>query len=180
MVSQPQPRSSDPPDLAEQVEAVLVASRVLVAISAQSIAALETQVTVPQLRAMVVIASLRRTNLAALAEAMGVHASNATRACDRLVELGLLDRRDNPTDRRNVTLELTGKGRRLVAAVMARRRRAIRQVLRAMSAEGRSRLVPVLTEFASAAGELPATDLWSMGWTTATSSRARRGHLKES
>jgi hypothetical protein len=54
----------DPAELSGQVEAVLAASRTLVAISAKSFASLETRVTVPQLRALVVIASLATTNLA--------------------------------------------------------------------------------------------------------------------
>jgi DNA-binding MarR family transcriptional regulator len=144
----------------------MLASRVLVAISAQSIAAVEDRVTVTQLRALVVITSLEPVNLVRLAEAMGVHASNATRACDRLVALGLIDRRDNPDDRRHLTLALTSQGRRLVSRVMTVRRAAIEKALRRMPADVRGQLPLILGEFAAAAGELPASQLWSMGWTT--------------
>jgi DNA-binding MarR family transcriptional regulator len=166
-------RESDPPELSGQVDAVLTASRILVAISAKSIASLETQVTVPQLRALVVIASLATTNLASLAEAMGVHASNATRACDRLVALGLVDRSDNPSDRRNVTLTLTTKGQELVATVMQRRRTPIKRALRRMASESRIQLVSVLSEFAAAAGEPPESDLWPLGWASASADQLR-------
>ncbi len=144
----------------------MLASRVLVAISAQSIAAVEDRVTVTQLRALVVIASLEPVNLVRFAEAIGVHASNATRACDRLVALGLIDRRDNPDDRRNLTLALTAPGRRLVTRVMTHRRAAIEKTLGRMPADKRRQLPLILSEFAAAAGELPAAELWSMGWTT--------------
>lgn len=153
-------------ELDAQVDAVLAASRVLVGISAASMSAVETTVTVPQFRTLVVLASLASTNLATLAEAMGVHASNATRACDRLVGLGLVDRRDNPADRRNVTLTLTKNGQRTVATVMNARRAAIRRTLRLMAAEQREQLAHVLADFSTAAGEQPASELWAMGWTT--------------
>ena len=152
-------------ELAAQADAVMLASRVLVAISAQSIAAVEDRVTVTQLRALVVIASLEPVNLVRFAEAMGVHASNATRACDRLVALGLIDRRDNPDDRRTLTLALTTKGRRLVTRVMTLRRAAIEKALRRMPADMRGQLPLILGEFAAAAGELPDAELWSLGWT---------------
>jgi DNA-binding MarR family transcriptional regulator len=95
-----------------------------------------------------------------------VHPSNATRTCDRLVAAGLLDRRDNPADRRHLLLTLTDAGRELVDAVMDRRRAAIGQILRAMPAADRAQLATVLTRFAQAGGEPQDTDLWAVGWTT--------------
>ena len=144
----------------------MAASRVLVAISAASMDTVEHQVSVPQLRTMVVIASLQPVNLVRLADAIGVHASNATRACDRLVALGLVDRRDNPDDRRNLTLSLTSQGQRIVTRVMKHRQTLIEQALRRMPADKRRQLPVILAEFAAAAGQLPAAQLWSMGWTT--------------
>src|SRR5690348_7735059 len=99
---------------AEDVRATMLAARALVAISAQSLAAVDDIVTAPQLRVLVMVASRGPLNLAAVARGLGVHPSNATRACDRLVSAGLLDRRDDPDDRRNLLLQLTEEGRRLV------------------------------------------------------------------
>jgi DNA-binding MarR family transcriptional regulator len=158
--------------LAEQVEAVMLASRVLVGISAQSIAAVEDRVSLPQFRALVVIASLQPVNLARLAQAMGVHASNATRACDRLVALGMIDRRDNPSDRRHLNLALTARGQRIVTRVMNHRRRAIDKALRRMPLAERGQLALVLAAFAVAAGEPPAADLWATGWTAEPAQRS--------
>ena len=67
------------------VGAVLAATRVLVAVSAQSIQSVEDVVTLTQLRALVTIASHDSLNLAGLANALDVHPSSATRVCDRLV-----------------------------------------------------------------------------------------------
>jgi DNA-binding MarR family transcriptional regulator len=157
----------DAPEVwADEVEATMLAARALVAISARSVAAVEDVVTPPQLRVMVMIASRGPLNLGAVARWLGVHPSNATRACDRLVTAGLLDRRDDPADRRNLQLQLTEEGRRVVDDVMDRRRHAIAEVLERMPALQRTALVPVLATFAQAAGEVDDEHLWSVGWTT--------------
>jgi DNA-binding MarR family transcriptional regulator len=126
----------------------------------------EDRVSLPQLRALVMIASLQPVNLARLAEAMGVHASNATRACDGLVSVGLLNRADDPSDRRHLNLALTAQGQRVVTRVMNHRRRAVEKAMRRMPSAERGQLAHVLAAFAAAAGEPPASDLWAMGWTT--------------
>ncbi|HEU0088728.1 MAG TPA: MarR family winged helix-turn-helix transcriptional regulator [Pseudonocardiaceae bacterium] len=123
--------------------------------------------TLPQLRVLVMVASSGPLNLAAVADGLGVHPSNATRACDRLVTAGLLDRRDNPDDRRNLVLGLTGAGQRLVEELMSSRRKAIEKVVARMPAEHRRGLVVALRSFVEAAGERPLTESWALGWTTA-------------
>lgn len=150
----------------DDVEAVMVAARVLVAVSAQSVAAVDDVVTLPQLRVLVMVASRGPLNLGAVAAGLGVHPSNATRAVDRLVVAGLLDRRDDPADRRSLLLELTVEGRALVDRVMDARRAAIAGILERMPAVRRRTLVPVLHSFAAAGGELSDGAVWSLGWTT--------------
>ena len=145
----------------------MLAARALVGISARSLAEVDDIVTAPQLRVLVMIASRGPLNLGAVARVLGVHASNATRACDRLVAAGLLDRQDDPADRRNLYLQLTEQGRALVDGVMNRRRHAIAEVLDRMPALQRTALVPVLETFAEAAGEPHDEHLWSLGWTSA-------------
>ncbi len=160
-------------ELHELTDAVLAAARVLVGVAAQSIAAAEGSVGVNQFRVMVIIASRGPLHSAALAEAMGVHPSNATRTCDRLVATGLLDRRDNPADRRHLQLTLTRKGQRLVDGVMQRRRAAINKLLVRMPQADRHRLTEALNQFAAAGGEPPEQDLWSVGWTTGPDAAAQ-------
>lgn len=149
------------------VEAVMAATRVLVAVSAQSVAAVDDVVTLPQLRVLVMVASRGGLNLGAVAAGLGVHPSNATRAVERLVVAGLLHRRDDPNDRRNLVLELSADGRALVERVMDDRRAAIAEILQEMPPARRRALVPVLRAFAAAAGEVPDGAVWSLGWTTA-------------
>jgi DNA-binding MarR family transcriptional regulator len=152
--------------MSDDVEAVMAAARVLVAVSAQSVAAVEDVVTLPQLRVLVMVASRTAPNLNAVANGLGVHPSNATRAVDRLVSAGLLNRRDDPTDRRNLVLELTSRGRDLVGEVMDRRRAAVAAILDRMPPGRRRSLVPVMRAFAEAGGETSDDAAWSLGWTT--------------
>lgn len=152
---------------AADVEAVMAAARVLVALSAQSVAGVDDVVTLPQLRVLVMIVSRGVMNLGAVAQGLGVHPSNATRLVERLVTAGLVDRRDDPTDRRNLVLELTPAGHELVDRVMNDRRVAIVRILDRMPASRRRALVPVLRSFADAGEETPDDAVWSLGWTTA-------------
>jgi DNA-binding MarR family transcriptional regulator len=150
----------------DQINAVMLAARAIVAITAQSVADLDDQVTLAQLRVLVMIASRGPQNLAAIAAGLRVHPSNATRVCDRLVVAGLLHRRDDPDDRRNLILRLTPEGRTLVDTMNQNRRAAIEGVLSRMPPSHRRGLAPKLRAFAEAAGELPDTGAWALGWTT--------------
>jgi DNA-binding MarR family transcriptional regulator len=139
---------------AEQVSSAMRASRVLVSVVARSIAEVEDVVTLPQLRVLVMIASHGPQNLGSVAAALGVHPSNATRLCERLVVAGLVDRADDPQDRRFLRLVLTGAGHDLVERVMQHRREAIEQVMAQMSPSRRRSVASALDAFAAAAGEV--------------------------
>ncbi|MDA8359489.1 MAG: MarR family transcriptional regulator [Actinomycetota bacterium] len=145
------------------VDAVVSASRVLVAVAARSLGDVAEEVTLSQYRALVVLASRGPQKLASLAEALGVTPPTATRLCDRLVRKGLITRRHERDDRRQVRLALAADGRRLVDEVTARRREEIALLLDAIPLEQRSSLVDALTRLASAAGEVPEQS-WSTGW----------------
>ena len=139
----------------QQIDAVMRASRVLVSVVARSLAEVEDIVTLPQFRVLVMIASDGPQNLGSVAAALGVHPSNATRLCERLVVAGLLDRADDPQDRRFLRLVLTDEGHRLVERVMQHRRTAIEQVMAQMSPSRRRTVAAALEAFATAAGEVP-------------------------
>ncbi|WP_111512667.1 MarR family winged helix-turn-helix transcriptional regulator [Mycobacterium kyogaense] len=137
----------------DHVESVMRASRALVGITAASIMTVDDVVTVPQVRVMMMIATRGAMNLASVAEGLQVNPSNASRIVDRLIKIGLLDRRQDSVDRRNISLTLTGEGQALIGKVIRHRRAAIRRALREMSPERRELLATVLEEFAAAAGE---------------------------
>ncbi len=147
------------------VDAVLSASRVLVAVAARSLADLDEaeDVTLTQYRSLVVLASRGPQGIASLAEALGVTPPTASRLCERLVRKGLVRRRTDRNDRRQVRVALTEAGRRLVDVVTERRRREIADLLSAVPEDARRSVAAGLQLLADAAGEVPEQD-WSTGW----------------
>lgn len=145
------------------VDAVLGASRVLVAIAARSLADAGEDVTLTQYRALVVLASRGPQGVAELAEAVAVTPPTASRLCDRLVKKGLVRRRTDRHDRRQVQIALTHSGRGLVDAVTERRRGEIADLLAAIPPETQHAVGVALRRLAEAAGEVPEQD-WSAGW----------------
>lgn len=144
-------------------DAVLTATRVLVGISAASLAPIEDQVTLSQYRALVVLASRGPQSLAQLAAELQVVPSTATRMCDRLERKGLVERRAVPDNRREVEVRLAREGRKIVTTVAAARRRALRAIVDRLGEGERAALVDALDAFAGAAGELPE-EQWYLGW----------------
>jgi DNA-binding MarR family transcriptional regulator len=145
------------------VDAVLSASRVLVAIAARSLADAGEEVTLTQYRSLVVLASRGPQSMAELADAVAVTPPTASRLCDRLVKKGLVRRRTDRHDRRQVQIALTPLGRDLVDAVTDRRRQEIADLLVAIPTKTQRSVVVALSQLAEAAGEVPEQD-WSAGW----------------
>lgn len=163
-------------DVDAVTRAVLTASRLLVAVSARSLAEVEDRVTLPQFRMLVVLATRGATNLVSLAELLQVAPSTAMRMVDRLIAAGLADRRTNPRNRRETLLRLTDEGRRTVEHVTARRRAEIAAIVARLGPTQRLALVEALGAFNQAGGEPPvgpAVDAdphplgWAMGETMA-------------
>jgi DNA-binding MarR family transcriptional regulator len=156
-------RDGREPERESVVDAVLTASRVLVAIAARSLAEVADEVTLTQYRSLVVLASRGPQSVAALADELGVTPSTVSRLCDRLVRKGLVRRREDRRDRRAVRLALTPAGRELVDAVTERRRTEITGLLDGIPEEEQRSLVHALRRLAQAAGEVPEQE-WSTGW----------------
>jgi DNA-binding MarR family transcriptional regulator len=150
------------------IDAVMDAAQLLVAISARSLAVIEAEVSLPQLRVLVILASHGPRSLNALAHTLNIHPSNATRACDKLVTAGLIVRDEDPHDRRLLALRLTDSGTQLVEKVMAHRRDQVEHLLRAVPARKRHALVAAFRTLAATAGPDDALDhaSWQAGWTT--------------
>jgi DNA-binding MarR family transcriptional regulator len=158
-VSSPPARAADD----ELVDSVLAASRALVAVAARSLAAAGDEVTLPQYRALVVLAARGPQGTAELAAALAVNPSTATRMCDRLVRKGLVRRHRQAGDRRSVRIALTAAGRDLVAEVTRRRRAELARLLRALPPDQHEPVVAAFQAFAAAAGELPQPGA-ALGW----------------
>ena len=145
------------------LDAVVTASRVLVAMAARSLADVGEEVTLTQYRSLVVLASRGPQGVAALAEAVVVTPPTASRLVDRLVRKGLVRRRTDRHDRRQVRIGLTEAGRSLVDLVTERRRVEISQLLTSIDPEVQRSMAAGLQQLAQAAGEVPEQD-WSTGW----------------
>ncbi|MET8428895.1 MarR family transcriptional regulator [Nocardia sp. NPDC004860] len=140
----------------EITDALLGASRLLVALSARSLALVDDSITIPQFRTLMILSTRGPSKVVTLATALDVQPSTAARMVDRLVGAGLVDRKPNPDSRRELIIELTGHGREVVDAVTAHRRRELAAVVEQMPKADRSGLIRALTAFTRAGGETPA------------------------
>ncbi|UQA37327.1 MarR family transcriptional regulator [Streptomyces sp. HNA39] len=143
-------------DVDAVTRAVLTASRLLVAVSARSLAHVEDRVTLPQFWMLVVLSTRGTTKLVTLAELLHVAPSTAMRMLDRLITAGLADRKTNPDNRREILLRLTDEGHRTVESVTARRREEVTSIVQRLGPHQRTALINALNDFNEAGGEPPA------------------------
>ncbi|HTZ30003.1 MAG TPA: MarR family transcriptional regulator [Streptosporangiaceae bacterium] len=137
------------------VDAVLTASRTLVAVAEQSLGAAAEETTLAQYRALVVLASRGSQRLVDLARALGVTPPTAGRMCDRLVRKGLIRRHRARSDRREVQVSITAAGRHVVDQATARRRDLIAEILGRIPVRRQAAVAAAFRSFAEAAGEVP-------------------------
>lgn len=148
----------------DEVLSVLAACRVLVGVTARSMAAVGPSVDVLQFRVLVIVAGRESLSLSQLAEAAKITLTRASRLCERMVADKLLHRVDDPDDRRQLNLTLTARGRRIVDKAMRHRQREVASVLARMPRAQRGALVTALAAFAAAGGETADSELWALGW----------------
>jgi len=153
------------PGVDEVTSAMLTASRLLVAISVRSLAAVEDAVTLPQFRLLVVLSSQGPSKLVTLAGLLEVNPSTAMRMADRLAAAGFVRREASPRSGREIRLQVTAAGRGIVDDVTARRRAEIAEVVARMPAGQRHALVAALRAFTEAGGEPPVSSVARLGWT---------------
>jgi DNA-binding MarR family transcriptional regulator len=134
-------------------DALLTASRLLVAISTRSISQVDESITIPQFRTLVILSNRGPINLATLASLLGVQPSATGRMVDRLVSAGLIDRLPHPTSRRELLAALTKRGREVVRRVTEHRRTEIAAIVEQMPPAERHGLVQALKAFTAAGGE---------------------------
>lgn len=150
----PDPSRRDLGDAVQEVSAaVMTASRLFVAISARALADISPNLTLVQLRTLVVLDSHGPVKLASLAAALGVNPSTAMRMVDKLEAIDLVDRQTNPGNRREVVLRLSEDGHRLVGQVLSRRHEEIATIVARLPDDQRANLVEALRALADAAGE---------------------------
>jgi DNA-binding MarR family transcriptional regulator len=146
----------------EALDAVLTASRAMIAVATRSLGAAAEETTIAQYRALLVLASRGPQRMGDLAGSLGVTASTAGRMCDRLLRKDLIRRYRTPADRRAVQVSITDAGRQVVEQEAARRRALLAEILRKLPAEQQPAVASALQAFAVAAGEIPDSQ-WAAG-----------------
>jgi DNA-binding MarR family transcriptional regulator len=144
----------------ELVDALLSASRAMVALAARSLANLDAEVTLPQYRALVVLASRGPQRVVDISTELGVNPSTGTRMCDRLARKGLIRRARSGSDRRALRLSLTAAGRSLVEEVTERRRDELERLVDDTPLRWHRPVTRVLRSLAESAGEVPEREWW--------------------
>jgi DNA-binding MarR family transcriptional regulator len=138
----------------ELVDALLSASRAMVALAARSLADLDAEVTLPQYRALVVVASRGPQRIVDISAELGINPSTGTRMCDRLVRKKLIRRYRSATDRREVRMSLTPAGRHLVQEVTERRREELERLVETMPIRWHRPVTAALRSLAASTGEV--------------------------
>ena len=116
------------------------------------------------MRVLVLLWTGEPLNLSAVADGLGVNASNASRTCDRLVAAGLVDRGELAVDRRHVALTLTERVGPSSRELMERREQELAAIVARMTDADRRRLMRALEPFNEAA----RADLWPSDRPSAT------------
>lgn len=107
--------------------------------------------TVPQVKTLFFVSNQPGTNPTKLAAALGVTPPNITGIVDRLVEQGLLVRRDNDEDRRAHILHTTEKAESILSGLRGRRTDVLREIYECLEQRDLSQLAEGLSKLIEAA-----------------------------
>ncbi|MEV6959657.1 MarR family transcriptional regulator [Streptomyces sp. NPDC051207] len=104
-----------------------------------------------QLRVLHVLEHHDGINLRTLAETLASTPPSTSRLCDRLQAAGLVERATSPSDRREVRLRLSSRGRAFLADLRTRREQELQKLVAAMPVAQRTALLEGLEAFRAAA-----------------------------
>jgi DNA-binding MarR family transcriptional regulator len=104
----------------------------------------EFELSFSQLKALHYLHGEDDLSVKALGESLGLSLAAISRAADELVQRGLVDRTEDPADRRIKRLRLTDKGRELVLKMRELRMAGFEQFVATLSAKERSALAKAL------------------------------------
>jgi DNA-binding MarR family transcriptional regulator len=107
-----------------------------------------------QLRALLAIEAHEGINLRLLSEVLGSSAPSVSRLCDRLGALGLVERSQSASSRREVELRLSPRGHAAVSELRDYRVRELNAVLQTMEPSGIADLARGLRAFREAAARV--------------------------
>lgn len=111
------------------------------------------EISAQQYRALAILALRGPRNASVLAGELGVGRPSATKLVTRLERRKLIRRKRHGTDRRQVILEATDRGKHIVGAVQRCRRRKLERVLAQLDPQAREALRTALPALNEAFGE---------------------------
>ena len=111
----------------------------------------ETGLSFSQLNVLMRLYHGGNSGVSEIGEQMGVTSAAASQAIDRLVLLGLIERTEDPKDRRAKRLALTPKGRTLIESGIEARSRWVEGLTDALTPEQQSLTISALTLLTEAA-----------------------------
>ena len=111
----------------------------------------ETGLSFSQLNVLMRLYHGGNSGVSDIGEQMGVTSAAASQAIDRLVLLGLIERTEDPKDRRAKRLALTPKGRTLIESGIDARSRWVEDLTDALTPEQQSLTISALTLLTEAA-----------------------------
>jgi DNA-binding MarR family transcriptional regulator len=129
----------------------LAALRAMVDIADSTVEKITGQLTLTQFRALRVIAEATPVTMSRVAQALGLNPSSVTRACDKLVAQELVQRAQNPLNKRETLLAPTARGRQIVERVDSDRRAVLSTILGRLDAADRAALVTAFARFTAVA-----------------------------
>ena len=132
-VAQLSQRATVEDDIEDLTARVEIAARGLLALATRASVRLPEGISPTQLRALTVAEDAGPCSLGVLADGMGISTSSASRLVDRLIAAGVLDRRQSDLSRREVVLQVTPRGKRLLRRHEESRRAVFGELLRRMS-----------------------------------------------
>jgi DNA-binding MarR family transcriptional regulator len=138
------------------VAVALAVLRTMVGIADSTVEHVTKQLTLTQFHTLRTVAERTPVTVGAVAQELAMNPSSVTRACERLAGLGLLDRAQNPLNRREVLLAPTRRGRQLVERVSRDRENVLSNILDHLAPDTRAGVVDAFTHFAAS-----ATRVWS-------------------
>lgn len=140
-------------------DAVLTATRLLMTVSASSIADVDDSITIPQFRVLVVLQSRGPMKVARLADILDVDLPTVTHTVAGLAEKGLVGRTGDSRWHGDVALELTDRGNHVCTEVTQRRRERIAEIVSRIPEDQVALLGDAAEAFNMAGGEPPATEV---------------------
>ncbi len=114
----------------------------------------ERGLTMPQARVMFTLIEHGERTAGELAEEVSVSPPTITGITDRLVKQGLVERREDPRDRRIVVLGLTDEGRKLTLEIAEKSRVYMGEVFDSLTSERLAEICSALEDLAAANAKL--------------------------